>query len=139
MLFFFGILISKQIAVASLFSFPLRVKTSFHKNVTDDSAFFYGSGKYRKHPNHTYGRNRNNSANNWANVFVLKMKVIVESLDNNQKALRKHQSSENLLRIFRKPLESHPRDLLLNKFTAIYLKQFWAIFLDQFFSKYIRG
>jgi hypothetical protein len=28
--------------------------------------FFYGSGMYRKHPNHTYGRNRNNSANNWA-------------------------------------------------------------------------
>ena len=21
---------------------------------------------YRKHPNHTYGRNRNDSANNWA-------------------------------------------------------------------------
>ena len=28
--------------------------------------FFHGSGMYRKHPNHTYGRNRNNSANNWA-------------------------------------------------------------------------
>ena len=28
--------------------------------------FFYGSGMYRKHPNHTYGRNRNNSANNQA-------------------------------------------------------------------------
>ena len=31
MFFFFGILISKQIAVASLFSFPLRIKTSFRK------------------------------------------------------------------------------------------------------------
>ena len=28
--------------------------------------FFYGSGMYRKHPNHTYGRNQNNSANNQA-------------------------------------------------------------------------
>ena len=27
------------------------------------SILFYGSGMYRKHPNHTYGRNRNNSAN----------------------------------------------------------------------------
>ena len=93
--------------------------------------FFYGSGKYRKHPNHTYGRNRNNSANNWANVFVLKMKVIVESLDNNQKALRKHQSSENLLRIFRKPLES---PFCLNKFTAIKKD-----LLDPCFNKPIRG
>ena len=38
--FFFGILISKQIALASLFSFPLRIKTSFRKNITDDSVFF---------------------------------------------------------------------------------------------------
>ena len=30
--------------------------------------FFYGSGMYRKHPNHTYGRNRNDSANNRAFV-----------------------------------------------------------------------
>jgi hypothetical protein len=57
--FFFGILISKQIALASLFSFPLRIKKSFRKNIMDDSVFFYGSGMYRKHPNHTYGRNRN--------------------------------------------------------------------------------
>ena len=35
--FFFGIPISKQIALASLFSFPLRIKTSFRKNITDDS------------------------------------------------------------------------------------------------------
>jgi hypothetical protein len=27
---------------------------------------------YRTHPNHTYGRNRNNSANNWA--FVIEYK-----------------------------------------------------------------
>ena len=33
--------------------------------------FFYGSGMYRKHPNHTYGRNRNNSANNWAFVIFI--------------------------------------------------------------------
>jgi hypothetical protein len=70
--FFFGILISKQIALASLFSFPLRIKKSFRKNITDDSGFFYGSGMYRTHPNHTYGRNRNNSANNWA--FVIEYK-----------------------------------------------------------------
>ena len=25
---------------------------------------------YRKHPNHTYGRNRNNSANNWAIISL---------------------------------------------------------------------
>ena len=62
--FFFQILISKQIALASLFSFPLRIKTSFRKNITDDSIFLYGSGMNRKHPNHTYGRNQNNSANN---------------------------------------------------------------------------
>ena len=31
--------------------------------------FSYGSGMYRKHPNHTYGRNRNNSANNQAIVL----------------------------------------------------------------------
>ena len=30
--------------------------------------FFYGSGMYRKHQNHAYGRNRNNSANNRAIV-----------------------------------------------------------------------
>ena len=40
-LFFFEILISKQIALASLFSFPLRIKTSFRKNITDDSVFFF--------------------------------------------------------------------------------------------------
>jgi hypothetical protein len=34
--FFLGILVSKQIAPASLFSFPLRIKTLFHKNITDD-------------------------------------------------------------------------------------------------------
>ena len=31
--------------------------------------FFYGNGMYRKHPNHTYGRNRNNSAYNQAYIF----------------------------------------------------------------------
>ena len=31
--------------------------------------FFYGSGMYRKHPNHTYGRNWNNSANNRAQML----------------------------------------------------------------------
>ena len=31
MFFFFRILISKQIAVASLFSLPLKIKTQFHK------------------------------------------------------------------------------------------------------------
>ena len=35
--FFLGILISKQIAPASLFSFQLRIKTPFCKNITDDS------------------------------------------------------------------------------------------------------
>jgi hypothetical protein len=33
--FFLGILISKQIAPTSLFSFPLRIKTPFCKNVTN--------------------------------------------------------------------------------------------------------
>ena len=32
--------------------------------------FFYGSGMYRKHPNHTYGRNRNDSANNRAIMII---------------------------------------------------------------------
>ena len=44
----------------------------------NDSVFFYGSGMYRKHPIHTYGRNRNDSANNRANgmtTFDLKIAV----------------------------------------------------------------
>ena len=42
--------------------------------------FFYGSGMYRKHPNHTYGRNRNDSANNWATVTeAVLTNVCVES------------------------------------------------------------
>ena len=32
--------------------------------------FLYGSGMYRKYPNHTYGRNRNISANNWASAVI---------------------------------------------------------------------
>ena len=39
--FFLGNLNSKQIAPASLFSFPLRVKTPFRKNITDDSVIFF--------------------------------------------------------------------------------------------------
>ena len=39
-LFFLGILISKQIASAPLFSFQLRIKILFHKNITDDSIIF---------------------------------------------------------------------------------------------------
>ena len=70
---FLGTLNSKQIALAFLFSFPLRIKTSLCKNITDDSVFFYGSGIYRKHPNHTYGKNRNNSANNWALISLCEM------------------------------------------------------------------
>ena len=42
--------------ISSLFSFPLRIKTPFRKNITDDSVFFFRM--YRKHPNHTYGRNQ---------------------------------------------------------------------------------
>ena len=34
----------------------------------DDPVFVCGSGMYRKNPNHTYGRNRNNSAIPWAIV-----------------------------------------------------------------------
>ena len=41
MFFFFGILTSNQIAVASLFSFPLRIKTPFRKNIKDGSGFFF--------------------------------------------------------------------------------------------------
>ena len=36
-----GILISKQIAIASLFSFPLRIKTPFRKNITHDYVIFF--------------------------------------------------------------------------------------------------
>ena len=39
--FFLGILISKQIAPASLFSFQLRIKTPFRKNITVDSVIFF--------------------------------------------------------------------------------------------------
>ena len=31
---------------------------------------------YRKHPNHTYGRNRNDSANNWAKAQEYVMCII---------------------------------------------------------------
>jgi hypothetical protein len=39
--FLLGILISKQIAPASLFSFQLIIKTPFGKNITDDSEIFF--------------------------------------------------------------------------------------------------
>ena len=39
--YFLGILISKQIAPASLFPFQLRIKTPFLKNITDDSIIFF--------------------------------------------------------------------------------------------------
>ena len=39
--FFLEILFSKQIAPASLFSFQLRIKTPFHKDITDDSVFLF--------------------------------------------------------------------------------------------------
>ena len=39
--FFLGILISKQIAPASLFSLQLRIKTPFRKNITADSVIFF--------------------------------------------------------------------------------------------------
>ena len=77
--FFYGILISKQIAIASLFSFSLRIKTKFHKNITDDPSFFFGIGMYRKHPNHTYGRNRNKSASNLATMCGQKLVQLVTS------------------------------------------------------------
>ena len=41
MFFFLGILISKQIAPASLFSFQLRIKTPFRKIITNDSVIFF--------------------------------------------------------------------------------------------------
>ena len=66
--FFLGILISKKIAPASLFTFPLGIKTPFRENITYDSVFFYGSGMYRKHPNHTYGRNLKISLSNQASM-----------------------------------------------------------------------
>ena len=39
--FFFEIFISKQIAPASLFFFQFRIKTPFHKIITDDSVTFF--------------------------------------------------------------------------------------------------
>ena len=39
--FFLGIIISKQIAPAALFSFQLRIKTPFRKNITENSIFFH--------------------------------------------------------------------------------------------------
>ena len=47
--------------------------------------FFYGSGVYSKHPNHTYGRNRNNSANNRAYIqkywaLIVKLSIQKSSL-----------------------------------------------------------
>ena len=41
LLFLLRILISKQIAPASLFSFPLRIKTPLRKNIKDDSVIFF--------------------------------------------------------------------------------------------------
>ena len=42
-----GTLNSKQIAPASMFSFPLRIKTPFCKNITNDSIFFFTKVKYK--------------------------------------------------------------------------------------------
>ena len=38
--FFFGIIISNRIAATLLLPFPSRIKTSFRKNITDDSIIF---------------------------------------------------------------------------------------------------
>ena len=71
MFFFLGILISKQIAPASLFSFPLRIKTTFRKKYHGWFCnLFYGSGMYRKHLNHTCGRNLKTSPSNQSIVAV---------------------------------------------------------------------
>ena len=50
MFFFLGILISKQIAPASLFSFQLRIKTPFRKNITDDSVIFLRKWNVKETP-----------------------------------------------------------------------------------------
>ena len=48
--------------------------------------FFYGSGMYRKHPNHTNGRNRKKSPSNQAAVickwmyFAILTIVIIEEM-----------------------------------------------------------
>ena len=39
--FFLGIIVSKLIAPASFFSFPLRIKKPLRKNITDDSVIFF--------------------------------------------------------------------------------------------------
>jgi hypothetical protein len=52
--FLLGILISKQIAPASLFSFQLRIKTPFRKNITDDSVIFFTEVKYKGKPQITH-------------------------------------------------------------------------------------
>ena len=47
MFFFIGILISKQIAPASLFSFQLRIKTPLCKNITDGFVIFLTEVKFK--------------------------------------------------------------------------------------------
>ena len=48
--FFLGILISKKIVPAYLFSFQLRVKTPFHKYITDDSYSFLWKWNVKETP-----------------------------------------------------------------------------------------
>ena len=44
----------------------------------DDPVSFYGSGMYRKHPNHTYGRNLKTSPSNRANVLFTYAECIAQ-------------------------------------------------------------
>ena len=48
--FFFGILISKQIVPASLFSLQLKNKTPFRKNITEDSQFLLRKSNVKETP-----------------------------------------------------------------------------------------
>ena len=48
------LLISKPIALGSFFSFQLRVKTSFRKNIMDDSVFIFTEVNCKRNPQITY-------------------------------------------------------------------------------------
>ena len=70
--FFLGILISKQIAPASLFSFQLRIKTPFLKNITDHSVFFLWMWNVKETPkSHIWKKPKKTSLSNQTSVTIM--------------------------------------------------------------------
>ena len=67
---------------------------------------FYGSGMYRKHPNHTYGRNQNESANNRATDRQPLPSELSPFLISNQIIMNKFQMNSKVICFFRSEFTS---------------------------------